>query len=121
MKNWTPPKGSIITEEEGKMGRKYRTFTPDFKLDTVMEGFRGEKSIAQICRERKIKDTQYYKWREIFLEQAAGIFDSQDGDKDKDSEKRIAELERMLGQLTMENEILKKAKSWLSSAYRKNV
>lgn len=103
------------------MGRKYRTFTPDFKLDTVMEGFRGEKSIAQICRERKIKDTQYYKWREIFLEQAAGIFDSQDGDKDKDSEKRIVELERMLGQLTMENEILKKAKSWLSSAYRKNV
>jgi len=33
------------------MGRKYRTFTPDFKLDTVMEGIRGEKSIAQICRE----------------------------------------------------------------------
>lgn len=102
------------------MGRKYRTFTPDFKLDTVMEGFRGEKSIARICRERKIKDTQYYKWRDTFLEQAANIFDAQNGNKNNNSEVRIAELERMLGQLTMENEILKKAKSWLDSTYRKN-
>jgi transposase-like protein len=102
------------------MGRKYRTFTPDFKLDTVMEGFRGEKSIAQICRERKIKDTQYYKWRDTFLEQAANIFDAQNGNKNNHLEDRIAELERMLGQLTMENEILKKAKSWLDSTYRKN-
>lgn len=102
------------------MGRKYRTFTPDFKLDTVMEGFRGEKSIAQICRERKIKDTQYYKWRDTFLEQAANIFDTQNGDKNNHLEDRIAELERMLGQLTMENEILKKAKSWLDATYRKN-
>ena len=102
------------------MGRKYRTFTPDFKLDTVMEGFRGEKSIAQICRERKIKDTQYYKWRDTFLEQAANMFDAQNGNKSKDLEDRIAELERMIGQLTMENEILKKAKSWLDSTYRKN-
>lgn len=102
------------------MGRKYRTFTPDFKLDTVMEGFRGEKSIAQICRERKIKDTQYYKWRDTFLEQAANIFDAQNGNKNIHLEDRIAELERMLGQLTMENEILKKAKSWLGSNYRKN-
>lgn len=102
------------------MGRKYRTFTPDFKLDTVMEGFRGEKSIAQICRERKIKDTQYYKWRDTFLQQAANIFDAQNGNKHTNLEDRIAELERMIGQLTMENEILKKAKSWLDSTYRKN-
>ncbi len=43
------------------MARKYRTFSADFKLNTVMEGFRGEKSIAQICREREIKHVLYYK------------------------------------------------------------
>ncbi|MBG0784472.1 MAG: transposase [Anaerolineaceae bacterium] len=102
------------------MGRKYRTFTPDFKLDTVMEGIRGEKSIAQICRERKIKDTQYYKWREMFLKNAADIFDGQNGDPNKELKERIAELEQMIGKLTMENEILKKAKSWLGSTYRNN-
>ena len=102
------------------MGRKYRTFTPDFKLDTVMEGIRGEKSIAQICRERKIKDTQYYKWREMFLKNAADIFDGQNGDPNKELKERIGELEQMIGKLTMENEILKKAKSWLGSTYNNN-
>ncbi len=48
----------------------------DFKLDTVWKESE-EKEIAQICRERKIKDTQYYKWRETFLENAANIFDDQ--------------------------------------------
>lgn len=40
---------------------KRRTYSAEFKLDTVMEGLRGEKSVAQICRERGIKDTLYYK------------------------------------------------------------
>ena len=102
------------------MARKYRTFSADFKLDTVMEGFRGEKSIAQICREREIKDVLYYKWRDTFIENAASVFGGQ-GDNDRQKlEARIAELERMIGQLTIENEILKKAKSWLDSSYRKN-
>ena len=100
--------------------RRYRTFSPDFKLDTVMEGFRREKSIAQICRERKIKDVLYYKWRDKFIDNAANIFkDSQDTHKQK-LEDRIIELERMVGRLTMENDILKKAKSWLGSTYGKN-
>jgi len=102
------------------MARKYRTFSADFKLDTVMEGFRGEKSIAQICREREIKDVLYYKWRDIFVENAASVYGGQ-GENDRQKlEARIAELERMIGQLTIENEILKKAKSWLGSGYRKN-
>lgn len=102
------------------MARKYRTFSADFKLDTVMEGFRGEKSIAQICRERGIKDVLYYKWRDTFLENAASVFGER-GDNDRQKlEARIAELERMIGQMTIENEVLKKAKSWLDSGYGKN-
>ena len=93
--------------------KKRRTYSAEFKLDTVMEGLQGKKSIAQICRERGIKDTLYYKWRDIFLERAEGIFASP-GNKDKQEKaERIAELERMVGKLAMENEVLKKAKSWL--------
>jgi len=100
--------------------RRYRTFSSDFKLDTVMEGLRGEKSIAQICRERDIKDVLYYKWRDIFIENAAKIFSDPQNPQQRRLEDRIAELERMIGRLTIENEILKKAKSWLGSTYRKN-
>jgi transposase len=93
--------------------KKRRTYSADFKLDTVMEGIRGEKSVAQICRERGIKDVLYYKWRDIFIERAAEIFESQKNTAQKAKEERIAELERMIGKLALENEILKKAKSWL--------
>lgn len=98
--------------------KKRRTFSADFKLDTVMEGIRGEKSIAQICREREITDAQYYKWRDIFLEKAADIFEDRRSTARQEQEDRAAELERMVGRLAMENEILKKAKSWLDTKHR---
>jgi transposase-like protein len=78
-----------------------------------MEGIRGKKSIAQICREREIKDTLYYKWRDIFLARAAEIFENQRDTAYQEKGEHIAELERMVGKLTLENEVLKKAKSWL--------
>ena len=98
--------------------KKRRTFSADFKLDTVMEGIRGEKSIAQICREREIKDTLYYKWRDVFVERAAEVFEDRRGKDRQENEDRVAELERMIGRLAIENEILKKAKGWLDTPHR---
>ena len=72
------------------MARKYRTFSADFKLDTVMEGFRGEKSIAQICRERGIKDVLYYKWRDTFLENAVHL----SSDEQEAINKKLIQFER---------------------------
>jgi len=100
--------------------RKRRKYSKDFKLDTVMEGLRGEKSIAQICRERNITDSLYYKWRDIFSEHAGEIFEDRRENGKEENGDRIAELERMVGRLTMENDILKKAKSWLDTAARGN-
>ena len=100
--------------------KKRRKFSKDFKLDTVMEGLRGEKSIAQICRERNITDSLYYKWRDIFIENAEEIFEDRRENQKEENEDRIAELERMVGRLTMENDILKKAKSWLGTVTRRN-
>ncbi len=101
--------------------KKRRKFSKDFKLDTVMEGIRGEKSIAQICRERDITDSLYYKWRDIFIENEEEIFEDRRENQKEENEDRIAELENMVGRLTMENDILKKAKSWLNTAARRNV
>jgi transposase len=93
--------------------KKRRTYSAEFKLDTVMEGLQGKKSVAQICRERGIKDTLYYKWRDTFTERAAEIFAVTGGQEQQAKDNRIAELERMVGKLAMENEVLKKAKNWL--------
>jgi transposase-like protein len=104
------------------MSSKRRQYSAEFKLDTVMEGIHGEKPISQICRERNISDSLYYKWRDLFKEYAPEIFNRQD-QKDQvvgEQEARIAELERMVGKLTMENEILKKATSWLDGQSRRS-
>lgn len=96
------------------MARKSRRkFSAEFKLDTVMEGLRGEKSIAQVCRERDISESLYHKWKAIFQERAVEIFADRRAVVEDEQERQIAELERLVGRLTMEVEVLKKARSWL--------
>jgi transposase-like protein len=102
------------------MTRKQRKYTPEFKLETVLEGIRGEKSIAQLCRDRDIKDSLYYKWRQEFVERAPQLFADQRQKVDDGKDEQIAELERMVGRLTMENEILKKGSAILTSMRRQN-
>ena len=102
------------------MRQKRRKFTAQFKLETVMDGLRGEKSIAQICRERNITESLYYKWRDTFVEQAPRIFEDQRHRQQDDQAEQIAELERMVGRQALELEILKKAGSLLGTRLRKN-
>jgi transposase len=102
------------------MAQKRRKFTAQFKFETVMEVLCGEKSVAQLCRERDITETLYYKWRDAFFERAPSVFEDQRNEAAEESSDRVAELERMVGQLTMKNAILKKVSSKLEPARRKN-
>jgi transposase-like protein len=99
-----------------------RTFKPDFKLETVLDMIRGEKTVAQICREREITESLLYKWRDAFCERAPQIFADQravSSGSDPQAE-RIAELERLVGRQTLELEVLKKARRLLNAPSRKN-
>jgi len=37
----------------------------------VLEGMKGQKSVAEICREHQISQTLFYRWRDRFLEAGA--------------------------------------------------
>jgi len=100
--------------------RKRRQYNAEFKFETVMEALRGEKSAAQICRERDISENLLTRWKSEFVERGAAIFESKSNQKQDKQEEQIAELERMVGRLTMENEILKKASNWLASGSNGN-
>lgn len=102
------------------MKQKRRTFSAQFKFETVMAVLRGDKSVAQLCRERDITEALYYKWRDAFFERAPSIFEDQRGHTHDQQADRVAELERMVGRLTMENEILKKAGNLLDTMRRRN-
>jgi len=101
------------------MGKR-RTFTPDFKLEAVLDTMWGEKTVAQICRERDLPESLLYKWRDAFFERAPAIFADQRSSGNDPHAERIAELERMVGKLTMEIDVLKKARSLLVSTPKLN-
>jgi len=100
------------------MARKRRTFSPQFKVDTVMELLTGMKSPSQICRERNITDKLLYRWKTELLERLPGVFEGGEPEE-SDSKQRIAELERMVGRLALENEVLKNAESWREAHQRR--
>jgi transposase-like protein len=46
---------------------KGRTWSAEETLAIVLEGIKGAKPVAEICREHQIARTQYDQWRDRFL------------------------------------------------------
>ena len=98
--------------------RRRRTFTSEFKAKVVLECISGEKSISEACREYQLSPVMVSKWRMEFIENAAIIFEkNQRGDEDQN---RMAELERLVGRLSLENDMLKKASNILNAQANRN-
>lgn len=97
---------------------KYRTFPPEFKAKVVLEILTGAKSAAEACREYRLKDSLVSRWKQEFLLDAPKVFQHADGSHD--AERRIADLERLVGQLTVKLEVAKKASSLLAQTPRPN-
>ncbi len=87
--------------------RKYRKFSAEFKAEQVLALLAGSKSAAEICREYELKPQVLSHWKAEFLAKAPSVFQSLD--QRSDEQTRIAELERLVGRLTMQLEIAKKA------------
>jgi transposase len=97
---------------------KRRTFTPEFKAQVVLEELTGVKDQAEVCREHRLRSQVFSRWRKEFLERAPEIFAT--APSRGDEQERIAELEQMVGRLTMELEGVKKASNILTSLSPRN-
>jgi transposase-like protein len=85
--------------------KKRRTYSPEFKVRVVLEIISGEKGLMEASREYEIKDTVLSRWKQEFLERAAQVFEQPKADG---QEERVAELERMIGRLTVQLDMAKK-------------
>jgi len=101
------------------MTKKRRQYSAQFKVDAVMELLTGAKSTAEVCRERKITDTLLYRWKNELLERLPLVFERGQSENNE-AKQQIADLERMVGRLALENEILKNAASWREASLRRN-
>ena len=102
--------------------RKSRKHSPEFKFKLVIEALRGECTRAEIAREHDITKSLLYKWEQAFLEKGADVFRSADTQAHEIAarDERIADLERLVGRLALDNEVLKKFETQLNSLPRKN-
>ena len=98
--------------------RTRRTFKPEFKAKVVLECISGEKSTSETCREYQLSPVLMSKWRTEFIGNSAAIFEN--NHKGAESQDQIADLERLVGRLTLENEMLKKASSILHASTHRN-
>src|SRR5687768_13409988 len=107
-----------MSPRKGNAMRNRRSFSAEFKARVVLEVLSGAKNAAEVCREQQIKPQLLAAWKAQFVENAPQLFAQ--GRRVDESQSRISELERLLGQKTLELEIAKKASDILTSYQRRN-
>ncbi len=89
------------------MGNPRRQYSPQCKLQIVLELLKGDQSVAQSAREHGVGYDLLSRWKDLFQERAPQIFlDAQRGANAEAA--RIAELARLVGQQACERTLLKK-------------
>jgi len=84
-----------------------RTFTQEFKLESVQFALNSEKPVSQVARDLGIKENNLRRWINEYREDPEHSFPGQG--HLKESEKELHELRKKLADVKMERDILKKA------------
>ncbi len=113
-----------------------RVFTPEFRVSAAERILNGE-SVSALSAELKIKRSVLYRWRDRYRKEGAGglsrpvgcpagrareALERSLGEKSSPAatDRRVAELERRLGQLALENDFLRRAFKRVKEARSKN-
>ena len=84
-------------------------FTPAEKSRIVLESLNTNISTAELCRKYNIHPQTFYQWRERFVEGGkASLNGTPNGDVCKNLQKENDSLKRLIGEITIANDILKK-------------
>ena len=100
-----------VVQEIRRATRKH--YSAEEKIRVVLEGLRGEDSIAEVCRREGIAQNLYYRWSKDFLEAgkkrlAGDTARAATSDEVKDLRRETMALKEVVADLTLENRLLKK-------------
>lgn len=86
-----------------------RIWTAKQKLEVVLEGLKEKETVTEVCRRYGISQSMYYEWRNVLLGKGKECLKYGGKSKEEaEKDKRIVQLERKVGQLSLENDLLKK-------------
>ena len=91
-----------------------RQFSAEEKIRIVLDGLRGEDSIAELCRKEGIAQNLYYRWSKEFLEAgkkrlAGDTAREATSDEVKTLRSEARQPKEALAELAIENRVLKKS------------
>ncbi|KQU75124.1 transposase [Aminobacter sp. DSM 101952] len=106
------PAAEQVIKDIRRATRKHHS--AEDKIRIVLDGLRGEDSIAAICRREGIAESLYYSWSKEFLEAgkkrlAGDTARSATSDEVKALRRESRDLKEALADLTLENRMLKKS------------
>ena len=101
------------------MDIKRKSYTPEFKLKVVLESMQRDTTQEEVCEKFGISSSMLHRWRKEFQTHAASVFlDKRDPKQKAQSQgyepgESPDDLKMIIGELTVQNEILKKASGLL--------
>ena len=106
---------SVVREIKRKTRRK---FNPEERIRIILEGLKGEDSIAAICRREGIAPSLYYKWSKSVLEAGkqrlkGDTMREANSDEVSELRKENEQLKQLVAELSLKNRVLKKSLSGL--------
>ena len=106
---------SVVREIKRKTRRK---FNPEERIRIILEGLKGEDSIAAICRREGIAPSLYYKWSKSFLKAGkqrlkGDTMREANSDEVSELRKENEQLKQLVAELSLKNRVLKKSLSGL--------
>ena len=102
---------SVVREIRRKTRKHYSS---EEKIGIVLEGLRGEDSIAAICRREGINPNLYYRWSKDFLEAGKKRLNGDTAREANSGEvsglkKENDQLKQLVAELALKNRVLKKS------------
>jgi transposase len=88
------------------MSNKQKKYTGEFKLQIVVESY-ASGNISETAAKHGVHMTQLNNWRRQLLSQGNEIFKKGVGGK-SDEQRKIEQMEKTIGRLALQNDILKK-------------
>jgi len=105
------PAERVVRDIRRKTRKQY---SAEEKIRIVLDGLRGEESIAALCRREGIAESLYYSWSKEFLEagkkRLAGDTARQASSGEvKDLKREMRDMKELVAELSLENRLLKKS------------
>ncbi|MDQ2907031.1 MAG: transposase [Chloroflexota bacterium] len=98
-----------------------KQYTADFKFKVVVESFQRDTTIEEVCRKFGLASSVIHRWRHDFQQHGPDIFADKRDPKTRSAAQGYApgespdDLKRLIGELAVQNELLKKSRGLLGN------